>query len=170
MLIQNNGKAHIVLPHDFHHIVKLHCFGNLGYGMNVFRSQSLSAEHDTEQIAGMHHAHHMVQITAVDRVTRTASATHNFPYLLMFRPFWNGVYPDARGHDLVYIQIIQVKQAVHDAAGFLRQRPVLMALFNNILEFFRRMVVGLGFITVHTQQPQKEIAQGIHTHYQPLQT
>ena len=68
----------------------------------------------------------------------------------------------ARSHDLVYIQIIQVKKWL-SICGLIPAATPHSRLFNNILEFFPQNGSGTGFITVHTQQPQKEITQGIHT-------
>lgn len=89
--------------------------------MNVLGPQRFPPEHDPEQVAGMNHPDHMVQVPAVNGVARAAGAAHDFPDLLMVRPFRNGIYPDTRRHYLVNIQVIQVKQAVHDAARFFRQ-------------------------------------------------
>ena len=71
--------------------------------MNVCGTQRFSTEHDPEQVAGMNHPDHMVQVSAVNGVARAARAAHDFPDLLMVRSFRNGVNPDARRHHLVHV-------------------------------------------------------------------
>ena len=115
--------------------------GTIGTGRAWAVVMLFVPDQNPQQVLDMDDADDVVEISFVDRVARVRRRGRESPARRRACADRDAGDPDARHHHFARGQAAELEEFLQHLAGLRAQRPEILALLNDQLQFFRRVVL-----------------------------
>ena len=110
----------------------------------------------------MQAADDVVEVAAVDRISRVGVRTHDGPKLVGLGPHRDTRQQDTRHHHFSGGPVTKVKQVAQYLPGLTAQQAAFLAFLNDELELLGGVIaLAIDFASLDARQPQQPVAHGI---------